>query len=328
MKTQDSADLCYPHLYNNSCKKPTSLWTEVVLVQIILSVISLITVALNLLVIISVSHFRQLHTPTNILLLSLAVSDLLVGFISMPGEIYRNTSCWFLGDNICFIFNYLCFIITAASVGNMVLISIDRYVAICDPLHYQTRVTGRRIKVCICLCWLCSIVYSILFVKDDLIQTGRNNYCYGECVTAMDFITATFDLVITFMAPITIIIVLYMRVFVVAVSQARAMRAQVTAVKLQLSTTTANKSELKAARTLGVLVLVFLLCFCPYYCLSLAGEDSFSSSTIFAVYYLYGFNSSLNPVVYALFYPWFRKTVKLIVTLKILKPGSYEAQIL
>ncbi|XP_035994793.1 trace amine-associated receptor 13c-like [Fundulus heteroclitus] len=328
MKTQDSADLCYPHLYNNSCKKPTSLWTEVVLVQIILSVISLIAVALNLLVIISVSHFRQLRTPTNILLLSLAVSDLLVGFISMPGEIYRNTSCWFLGDNICFIFNYLCFIITSASVGNMVLISIDRYVAICDPLHYQTRVTGRRVKVCICLCWLCSIVYSILFVKDDLIQTGRNNYCYGECVTAMDFITATFDLVITFMAPITIIIVLYMRVFVVAVSQARAMRAQVTAVKLQLSTTTANKSELKAARTLGVLVLVFLLCFCPYYCLSLAGEDSFSSSTIFAVYYLYCFNSSLNPVIYALFYPWFRKTVKLIVTLKILKPGSYEAQIL
>ncbi|XP_035994800.1 trace amine-associated receptor 13c-like [Fundulus heteroclitus] len=329
MKTQDSADLCYPHLYNNSCKKPTSLWTEVVLVQIILSVISLITVALNLLVIISVSHFRELHTPTNILLLSLAVSDLLVGFISMPGEIYRNTSCWFLGDNICFLYIYLCFIITAASVGDMVLISIDRYVAICDPLHYQTRVTGRRVKVCICLCWLCSIVYCIIFVKDDLIQTGRNNSCYGECVTAVDFITATFDLFITFIAPITIIIVLYMRVFVVAVSQARAMRTQVTAVKLPLSvTTTADKSELKAARTLGVLVLFFLLCFCPYYCLSLAGEDLFSSTTAFAVYYLFFFNSCINPMIYALFYPWIRKTAKLIVTLKILKPGSCEAQIL
>ncbi|KAM4560716.1 trace amine-associated receptor 13c-like, partial [Fundulus diaphanus] len=271
---------------------------------------------------------RQLHTPTNILLLSLAVSDLLVGFISMPGEIYQNTSCWFLGDNICFIYNYLCFIITAASVGDMVLISIDRYVAICDPLHYQTRVTGRRVKVCICLCWLCSIVYNILLVKYDLIQTGRNNSCYGKCVAAIDFITATFDLFITFIAPITIIIVLYMRVFVVAVSQARAMRAQVTAVKLPLSVATANKSELKAARTLGVLVLVFLLCFCPYYCFSLAGKDSFSSTTMFVVYHLFYFNSCINPMIYALFYPWIRKTAKLIVTLKILKPGSCEAQIL
>ncbi|XP_012716190.2 trace amine-associated receptor 13c-like [Fundulus heteroclitus] len=325
MKTQDRADLCYPHIYNTSCKKPSSPWTEVVLVRIILSLISLITVALNLLVIISVSHFRQLHTPTNILLLSLAVSDLLVGFISMPGEIYRNTSCWFLGDNICFIYNYLCFIITAASVGDMVLISIDRYVAICDPLHYQSRVTEGRVKVCVCLCWFCSIVYSILFIKDGLIQAGKNNSCYGECVTTVDIIVGTFDLFFTFIAPVTVIVVLYMRVFVVAVSQARVMRSQVTAVKLQLSVKIANKSELKAARTLGVLVVLFLISFCPFYCVYLAGVESFSSYSVLAVDYLSYFNSCVNPVIYALFYPWFRKTVKLIVTLQILKPGSCEA---
>ncbi|XP_035995504.1 trace amine-associated receptor 8a-like [Fundulus heteroclitus] len=294
MENQYRAELCFPHLLNGSCRKPTLHW--------------------------------QLHTPTNILLLSLAVSDLLVGFISMPGEIYRNTSCWFLGDNICFIYNYLCFIITAASVGDMVLISIDRYVAICDPLHYQTRVTERRVKVCVCLCWFCSIVYSILFIKDDLIKAGKNNSCYGECVTAVDIIGGTFDLFFTFIAPVTTIIVLYMRVFVVAVSQARAMRSQVTAVKLQLSvTTTANKSELKAARTLGVLVVLFLISFCPFYCVYLAGIESFSRSSVLAVDFLSNFNSCINPVIYALFYPWFRKTVKLIVNLEILKAGSCEA---
>ncbi|XP_035995623.1 trace amine-associated receptor 13c-like [Fundulus heteroclitus] len=325
MIIRDSADLCYPHLYNNSCKKPSLPWTEVVPVQITLALISMITVALNLLVIISVSHFRQLHTPTNILLFSLAVSDLLVGFISMPGEIYQNTSCWFLGDNICFLYNYLCYIIPSTSVGDMVLISIDRYVAICDPLHYQTRVTKRRVKVCVCLCWLCSVVYNILFLKDDLIQAGWNNSCYGECVTAVDLISGTFYLVFTFFAPVTIIIVLYMKVFVVAVSQARAMRSHITAVKLQHSVKTiAKKSELKAARTLGVLVVLFLITFCPAYCVYLAGVESFSDSSVFAVDFLFYFNSCVNPVIYALFYPWFRKTVKLIVTLQILKPGSCE----
>ncbi|XP_007571506.1 trace amine-associated receptor 13c-like [Poecilia formosa] len=327
MRTQDSTDLCFPHLYNNSCKTPTSPWTEVVLVQIILSFISLITVVLNLLVIISVSHFRKLHTPTNILLLSLAVSDLLVGLISMPGEIYRSTSCWFLGDKICLIYNYLCFTITSASVGDMVLISIDRYVAICDPLRYSTRVTERRVKVCVCLCWLCSAVYSILFIKHDLIPMNKDNSCYGECVTVVDFITGTFDVVLTFIASVTVIIVLYVRVFVVAVSQARAMRSHVASVTLQLSGPTATKSELKAARTLGVLVVLFLISFCPFYCVYLAGADSFSSSSVLAADYLSYFNSCLNPVIYALFYPWFRKTVKLVVTLQILKPGSCEAPV-
>ncbi|KAM6934593.1 trace amine-associated receptor 5-like [Xenentodon cancila] len=73
-----------------------------------MSFISLNTVVLNLLVIISVSHFRQLHTPTNILLLSLGVSDFLVGLLLMPLEIHRSTSCWFLGDHICALPYYIC----------------------------------------------------------------------------------------------------------------------------------------------------------------------------------------------------------------------------
>ncbi|KAM6934594.1 trace amine-associated receptor 1-like [Xenentodon cancila] len=304
-----------------------SLETEqVVLLHIMLSVISLFTVTFNLLVIISVSHFRQLHTPTNILLHSLAVSDFLVGLVLMPGEIIRKTSCWFLGDLMCSLYNYVSYVITSASVGDMVLISVDRYVAICDPLHYPTRVTEKRVKVCVCLCWLCSFLYSSIIVKDELTHPGRYTSCYGECVIVVNYILGTFDLVITFVVPITVIIVLYMKVFVVAVSQARAMRSQITAVTLQLSVTaTTKRSELKASRTLGVLVVVFLLCFCPYYCVSLAGDDLLSDSRASYAIFLFYLNSSLNPIIYALFYPWFRKAVKLIITLQTLQPGSCEA---
>ncbi|KAM9710571.1 trace amine-associated receptor 13c-like [Menidia menidia] len=329
MEIWETAELCFPHLSNSSCRKPAYSIGEVVLLQITLSFISVLTVILNLLVIISISHYRQLHTPTNILLLSLAVSDCLVGLLLLPAEIMKNTGCLFINDLACFILTYTSFIVTSASVGDMVLISIDRYVAICQPLHYQTRVTEKRVKVCVCLCWLCSVLYNILLIKDDLTQLGKHNSCYGECILYIDDIIGTLDLFLTFILPVTVITVLYLKVFVVAVSQARAMRSHVGAAKVQLSVTIqSRKSELKAARTLGVLIIAFLMCFCPYYCASLVGSDLFNSYFVSFVNDLFYLNSCLNPLIYTLFYPWFRKAVKLTLSLQILKPGSHQTHIL
>ncbi|XP_030578851.1 trace amine-associated receptor 13c-like [Archocentrus centrarchus] len=312
----------------SSCSKPTLHWSKAVPLNIVLSCIPLITVVLNLLVIISVSYFRQLHTPSNILLLSLAVSDFFVGLLLMPLEIFRNTTCWVLGDLMCSVYWYLFGILTYASIVNIVLISVDRYVAICDPLHYPTRITVGRVKLIVCLCWLFSIFYIIFYAKDILIEPGRYNSCYGECVFVINNIAGMADLVLAFIIPITVIIVLYMRVFVVAVSQARAMRSHVTAVTLQPSLNQTNRSELKAARTLGVLVVVFLASYCPFYCYFLVEESVVSFSPTFLVLMFFYFNSCLNPLIYTLFYPWFRNAAKLIITLQVFKYDISEANIL
>ncbi|XP_044220804.1 trace amine-associated receptor 6-like [Thunnus albacares] len=325
-ETVERVELCFPQL-NSSCRKPEPPNTNTVLIYILLSFISLLTAALNLSVIISISHLRQLHTSTNLLLLSLAVSDFLVGLLVMPVEILLTETCWILGDIMCALYYFVPIIIISASVGNMVLISVDRYVAICDPLHYPTKVTKKIVIICICLCWICSVFYSIILLYDNLKQPGRYNSCYGECVVN---ITGAVDLALGFIIPITVIIVLYMRVFVVAVSQARAMRSGIAAVSLQHSVKiTVLKSEIKAARTLGIVIVVFLMCFSPYYCVSLTGQDILVGSTTeaFMIFLMY-FNSCLNPVIYAFFYPWFKKAIKLIVTLQILQPDSCEANIL
>ncbi|XP_033471296.2 trace amine-associated receptor 13c-like [Epinephelus lanceolatus] len=328
METLEGIELCFPQLLNTSCRKPTRPHFESLLIYIVLSPISLLTAALNLLVIISISHFKQLHTPTNLLLLSLAVSDFFVGLL-MFFQIVLIDGCWIFGDIMCAVYQYLSFIITSSSVTTIMLISADRYVAICYPLHYSTKVTHKRVQVCVCLCWIGSVIFQSLILQDILKQPDRYNSCIGECIIVLNSSAGLADAILTFIVPLSVIVVLYMRVFLVAVSQARAMRSHIAIVTLQKSVkVTAKKSELKAARTLGVVVVVFLICLCPAYCFSFSNEDNNNSSSAVFVIWLYYFNSCLNPVIYAFFYPWFRKSVKLIATLKILQPGSCETNIL
>ncbi|XP_067373207.1 trace amine-associated receptor 13c-like [Channa argus] len=331
METFEETELCFPQLLNASCMKTKRPHFEAMLTYILVFSLSLLTAFLNMLVIISISHFKQLHTSTNRLLLSLAVSDFCEGLVLLF-QIVLIDGCWFLGDLMCSLYQYIAAVVTSVSVGTMILISVERYVAICYPLHYSTEVTQQRVRICACLCWICSVIFQTLILQDNLRQPGRYNYCVGDCVIVTNYIAGLADVIFSFLFPITVIVVLYMRVFVVAVSQARAMRSHIAAVSLQRSTQlTAKKSELKAARTLGVLVAVFLICLCPYYCVALSSQDNSmdaSSASYAFVVCLYCFNSCLNPLIYALFYPWFRKSVKLIVTLQILQPDSCDANIL
>ncbi|XP_018516186.1 trace amine-associated receptor 7e-like [Lates calcarifer] len=329
MEALEEAELCFPQL-NNSCRKTTRPHLEAAFINSLLSCITLLTVVLNLLVIISISHFRQLHTTTNLLLLSLAVADFLVGLLQMPVLLLHNQGCVILGDIICALHYFFAFLVVSVSVGSMVLISVDRYIAICDPMFYTTKVTLKRVQLCVCLCWIFSIVHSSWILRDFFKQPGRYSTCYGECVVVVNFAEGMVDLVVTFLGPFLVITLLYLRVFVVAVSQARAMRSHIAAVTLQRpETVKASKSEMKAARTLGVVVVVFLLCSCPYYCFAVAAESNLvgASSAAIELWLVY-FNSCLNPVIYVFFYPWFRKAIKHIVTFQLLKPGSTEANIL
>uniref|UniRef100_A0AAQ4QDY6 G-protein coupled receptors family 1 profile domain-containing protein n=1 Tax=Gasterosteus aculeatus aculeatus TaxID=481459 RepID=A0AAQ4QDY6_GASAC len=325
METLVGTDLCFPQLINTSCRKTIRPQLEEILIYVLLSSISLLTVALNLLVIISISHFKQLQTPPNLLLRSLAVSDLFVGLF-MIFQIMIIEGCWLFGDLMCSLWLILSSIVVLSSVGTMVLISVDRYVAICYPLHYFTKVKPERVQVCVCLCWMfAALIYSLL-LKNNLQHPGRYNSCIGECVFDVNYIVNLLDLIVTFIFPITVIIILYIKIFVVAVYHARAMRSHIAVVTTKV---TVKKSELKAARNLGVVVVVFLICICPYYCFALTSQNNlYTASSVTIVVWLFHFNSCLNPLIYAILYPWFRKSIKVIVTLQILKHGSYQANML
>lgn len=264
---------------------------------------------------------RQLQTPTNLILLSLAVSDLLVGAVVMPLSTFMFQSCVTL-RYVCTLQILLSLIITSASIGNMVLISVDRYLAICFPLQYPLVLTTGRVKIGVSLCWLISVVYNIVMMNDLLSPSHLlSNPCPHECEYPKNHAADMADFVISLFVPLTVIIVLYTRVFVVAVSQVRILRSQVSVA--QRNTVTIKKSNLKAARTLGIVLIVFILTFFPYYIPQLLGSGSGSFSYVFQLWLFYS-NSTVNPIIYALLYPWFRKAIRMIVSLQIVRSHSRD----
>jgi hypothetical protein len=142
--------------------------------------------------------------------------------------------------------------------------------------------------------------------------------CLRECVI-VEGITWVNIMYIAFImvVPCSIIITLYMNIFVVARSQARKVFSKEAASVSGVKTEQRNKSERKAAKTLGIVVFTYLISWIPslciYFVFSVLGNHLIS----FFTSYLALVNSLINPIIYAFFYPWFKVTAKLILTLKI-----------
>ncbi|XP_051541313.1 trace amine-associated receptor 13c-like [Myxocyprinus asiaticus] len=318
-ETEDhETQYCFPAI-NSSCIKGKRSIHEYNCMYLFFSVLSAWTVFLNLLVIISISHFKKLHTQTNLLILSLAVADLLVGLIVMPIEAIRLIEkCWYLGDTFCKLFSIIVGLCFSASLSNLVLIAVDRYVAVCHPLLYPQKITTVRTVIIVCLCWFCSFTYIVAMV---ISMSNRKYACYGECTLMITFAWRITDVVISFLFPCTIIVTLYVRIFYVAHQQVKVINSLVKFGKCVTEGSVRRKSESKAAQTLGIIVTVYLFCWIPYFILSLNDNTEMTSITAYILLWMSYINSGLNPLIYALFYPWFKMSVKHIITLRIFRPA-------
>ncbi|XP_026781659.1 trace amine-associated receptor 13c-like [Pangasianodon hypophthalmus] len=309
-----------------SCPERSVSPAVYILLYVCSSAVVLLTVCGNLLIIISVFHFKQLHTPTNMLVLSLALSDFLVGTLVMPPVlIWTMESCWMFGTEFCMCVWLIIGFLTSLSIYNVALIAVDRHLALSNPFLYTHTISRRTVCTVVYCKWCLCLVYNLAFQYFNGTFTGIV-MCPGECFYSMNEVWSVIDLVVTFIFPCSVIIILYARVFLIAKKHATAIRQLNNHTRPKTQKMTMNlsmKSERKAAKVLGILVSVFLVCLLPYFIYSVLGDvvelqlETFRKVLIMA--YL---NSTINPVIYALFYPWFRKCIKLIITWQIFQTDS------
>ena len=106
-------------------------------------------VLLNAFIILAIKQRRELQKPSNILLSSMVVTDLLVGAIVMPvyasidfftvSQVSLRTSCTLFAVNMFFL-------LFTSTLHHLTVIAWERYVAVQKCMDYKVIITNGRLK--------------------------------------------------------------------------------------------------------------------------------------------------------------------------------------
>lgn len=126
-----------------------------VFLSILASTASLITVSGNLLVMLSFFLDHQIRNPTNYFILSLSVSDFIIGMFSMPFlTLYLMIGEWPFGKLICNLWLSLDYTVCLTSIYTVFFITIDRFCSVKIPAKYRKWRSPNKIIVMVMLTWL------------------------------------------------------------------------------------------------------------------------------------------------------------------------------
>ncbi|XP_007426000.2 trace amine-associated receptor 4-like [Python bivittatus] len=284
-----------------------------------------LTMCGNLMVIFSVLHFKQLHSPTNMLICSVATTDFLLSIIVMPYSMVRTVdSCWYFGDVFCKLHTCCDIMLCTTSIFHLCFISVDRYYAVCTPLHYLNKITVPVVQGFLAISWFIPFLFAFGLVFSEQNVEGIEEYvaslyCYGFCTLVFNKLWGVMSSFIAFFLPGTVMVGIYLHIFVVAKKHAQQI-AQVSRAshsgcdtKGKIST----KKENKATKTLSIVMGAFIICWLPFFVLTITDPyiDFTTPEDLYNAFLWLGyFNSTCNPIIYGLFYPWFRKAFRMIMT--------------
>ncbi|KAG8558602.1 hypothetical protein GDO81_017059 [Engystomops pustulosus] len=255
------------------------------------------TICGNLLIIALVSTSRILHTPMYFFISQLSISDILVITDVVPnllhillnnGGVVISIACisqlYFFGASEAF----ECFLLT--------VMSYDRYVAICNPLHYSTIMTSRHCVILSILCWLLGFSIILIFIikTANVIFCGPNiiDHLFCDIVPLLELAcsdTFVIHLGIYFMGilvviiPTTIIVTSYSNI-VLAV--------------LRIPTSTGRQKAFSTCSSHLIVVSIFYWTIFSVYIVPTKGQSSTMSKILSLLYTV--FTPLINPIIYSL----------------------------
>ena len=225
--------------------------TSAYLIAAVLTFIpSLPTILMNAMVVLAINQKRELRKPSNMLLSSLAVTDLLIGIIVMPlfvtvnflifRQVWSELTCTLFLVNPCIIQ-----LLFKATLYHLTIIAWERYVAIQKWMDYKILITKGRLKKLAIAAWISALFPA---VPNLIVRVADVN---GAIIAAF------FVMWSTEAATCLILIAYFYRKVYLGIREHKVNEGQQVNVLIKV------KLESKVAKTTGLLTAALIFCFIP-----------------------------------------------------------------
>ncbi|XP_075056972.1 glucose-dependent insulinotropic receptor [Mixophyes fleayi] len=270
--------------------------------HILLSV--LIPIANILVMVILSKLLKKKHCKSYIFILNLAAADLLVGLMC----ILEALDDVFDGDfdrNLFFCLLRLCFTITPCigSMLTLLLISLDRYLAVRMPLYYIKIMNNKCIGISLTVLWVVSFfVGHMPLITTSLQHTNYTGICGLFYAAKSDYLYILCFII--FLPALVTIVCLHTAVGRIAYFHHRQIQ-RTRAISGLSSNHPAHSSHFKAARTVLIVIICFTLSWGPYYITGIIQATCTSCKLVDLLkdilFVLGEANSLLNPLIYTFY---------------------------
>nr|XP_058965083.1 RYamide receptor-like [Pocillopora verrucosa] len=249
----------------SSCFNPTATRIGETFAYCLLFVVSL---AANTFIGIIVYRTKTLRTPINILIVNMAISDLLFPIFLFPQILVRlNTAGhWLLsgplGQAACKLSNFAADVSTLVSIQSLLLIAVDRFVAVVFPLR-SPLISSKQCRYFILVIWIVAmavhcpylIAFKVLEYSEGLVCSLQWNDTFGESLSLQTYILGL--IVVTRYVPLVLIAILYFAIALRIKSQKIPGEQSANARERRL------KKERNVLNMSVAIVLVFAVCWLP-----------------------------------------------------------------
>lgn len=288
----------YDECFNDFYAISSSALIPVVTFSILCGVAAM---SLNILVIMAIYRNSALRSNTNYVVISLAVADLLVGFMGMPVwciKLFHKAGI--ITTNIHNLFTCMLVLTLFSSSLNLLALSYDRFIGVTSPLQYAGKITPIRCGKAITAIWILSFVTAIATLGSKC-EVGPQGHFI--------LITGVFGI------PFIFIGYFYFRIFKEARKQKRQIKFQDAS-----SNPSSFLKENKAAMTVAMVIGSFALCWFPSLIdavIHLLAPTLWRQTQLYLVTTtLVLFSSVINPIVYSLRVKAFRDAFRTLLCAK------------
>ena len=277
--------------------------------------IALVAAVGNFLVCFAILSNRNLRSnPTNLFLLSLAVSDLLTATLAMPFDIefLFLQGVWRHGKIMCVTFLTVYLITVPTSILTLLAISVDRFMSLKDPLRRfrsSEFATQARALIVISIIWIYSIIWALLPIMGWRVK-GLEPIYKGFCMVPFTKLYSTLSSFLNFVGPLLLTCVFFILAFVIAWTYQRDVHKfsafNQRSRQPSKEETKSYAKNLKAVKTTSMFVAAYFFCWQPYTYFSIVSNlyggkhwKPYPFKVYVGLLMLGYLNSALNPFLFA-----------------------------